>query len=50
MSIEMEKRIEDALISLDIVDKVIYSLGELEAVSEITEYPLIAVMGYLRNR
>lgn len=50
MSDAMKTRIRDALITLGIEDKKMYSLEELEAVAQITDYPLIAVMGYLRNR
>lgn len=50
MSDAVKKNIRDALITLGIEDKRIYSLVELEAVAMMTDYPLIAVMGYLRNR
>ena len=50
MDAETRRAIRDALITLGIEGKDIYSLGELEAVASITDKPLIAVMAYLRNR
>lgn len=50
MSEKIARDIKDAMITLGIEGKEMYSLGELEAVATVAGYPMIAVMGYLRNR
>lgn len=50
MSETIKTKVRDAMITLGVEDKEFYSLGELEAVATIAGYPLIAVLGYLRNR
>lgn len=50
MDTETRRVIRDALITLGIEGKSVYSLVELEAVASVANEPLIAVMAYLRDR